>query len=161
MTTTTQNPPRITNLYFYVPGRYSPMDIVCLDPNSNPPPTSDDYFGLYSKKSLTDFQNEYPNIVILTGEEMSTRIYEAAKKPVSEISINRYTDMLEVLPPLRWVSSSGNTTFMLSERFTNNITDIYAKIQVGDDKYRYFTFRDEDTLTHRQIVEKVMIFINR
>lgn len=92
---------------------------------------------------------------------MSTRIYEAAKKPVSEISINRYTDMLEVLPPLRWVSSSGNTTFMLSERFTNNITDIYAKIQVGDDKYRYFTFRDEDTLTHRQIVEKVMIFINR
>lgn len=50
---------------------------------------------------------------------------------------------------------------MLSERFTNNITDIYAKIQVGDDKYRYFTFRDEDTLTHRQIVEKVMIFINR
>ncbi len=79
MTTTTLNPPRITNLYFYVPGRYSPMDIVCLDPNSNTPPTSDDYFGLYSKKSLSDFQSEYPNIVILTGEVMSTRIYEAAK----------------------------------------------------------------------------------
>ncbi|END5685606.1 DUF1419 domain-containing protein [Salmonella enterica] len=137
------------------------MDIVCLDPNSNTPPTSDDYFGLYSKKSLSDFQSEYPNIVILTGEEMSTKIYEAAKKPVSEISINRYTDMLEVLPPLRWVSSNGNTTFMLSERFTNNITDIYAKIQVGYDKYRYFTFRDEDTLTHHQIVEKVMLFLNR
>ncbi|MCI0230694.1 UNVERIFIED_ASMBLY: DUF1419 domain-containing protein [Cronobacter sakazakii] len=137
------------------------MDIVCLDPDSNTPPTSDDYFGLYSKISFSDFQSEYPNIVILTGEEMSTKIYEAAKKPVSEISINRYTDMLEVLPPLRWVSSSGNTTFMLSERFTNNITDIFAKIQVGDDKYRYFTFCDEDTLTHCQIVEKVMLFLNR
>lgn len=45
--------------------------------------------------------------------------------------------------------------------FTGNITDIFARIHTGGNAYRYFTLRDVETLTHRQIVEKVMTFINR
>lgn len=161
MNTTTPLTPRMTNLYFYIPGRFTPQDIVCIKPESSTPPTSDEYFGLYSKKSLREYQAEYPDVMILSWEEVAQEVLQAAKKPVTEISFNRYTEMLEVMPPLRWVSSGENTTFMLSERFTDNITDIFARIHIGEGKYRYFTLRDVDTLTHRQIVEKVTIFINR
>ncbi|EHK7650564.1 DUF1419 domain-containing protein [Escherichia coli] len=161
MNASTQNTPRMTNLYFYIPGRTTPQDIVCIKPESTTPPTSDHYFGLYSKKTLTEYQKESPGIRVLTWEEVAYEVRRAAMKPVTEITFERYTDMLEVLPPLRWVSSGENTTFMLIERFTDNITDIFARIHTGEGKYRYFTLRDVDTLTHREIVEKVMLFINR
>ncbi len=161
MNTSIQHLPRMTNMYFYIPGRLMPQEIVCIKPESTTPPTSDHYFGLYSKTTLTEYQNEFPNIKILTWEEVALEVHQAAVKPVTEISLNRYTEMLEVLPPLRWVSSNENTTFMLSERFTDNITDMFAQIHTGEGKFRYFTLRDVDTLTHRQIVEKVMVFINR
>lgn len=161
MTTITQTTPRITNLYFYIPGRFTAQDIVCIKPESTTPPTSDHYFGLYSKKSLTDYQNEYPDMKLLTWDELTHEIHKSAIKPVTEITHDRYTEMLEVMPPLRWVSSNENTTFMLCERFTGNITDIFARIHTGGNEYRYFTLRDVETLTHRQIVEKVMLFINR
>ncbi|HCB1716471.1 TPA: hypothetical protein MYP99_004651 [Citrobacter freundii] len=121
MTTITQTTPRITNLYFYIPGRFTAQDIVCIKPESTTPPTSDHYFGLYSKKSLTDYQNEYPDMKLLTWDELTLEIHQAAIKPVTEITHERYTEMLEVMPPLRWVSSNENTTFMLCERFTGNM----------------------------------------
>ncbi len=161
MNATIQNPPRMTNLYFYIPGSTTPQDIVCMKPESTTPSNNDQYFGLYSKKTLTEYRSEHPGIMMLTWEEVAAQVLLAARKPVTEISFERYTEMLEVLPPLRWVSSGENTSFMLCERFTDNITDIFARIHTGEGKYRYFTLRDVDTLTHRQIVEKVMLYINR
>lgn len=158
MSATNLTYPLITNLYFYIPGRCTPLDIVCIKPDSTTPPTSDHYFGLVSKKTLTDYQNEYPSILMLTGEEVHTKVLQAARKPVTEINWDRYREMYE-MPHYNWSSSTEHTMFMLSEHAVENITDICVSIFIYVGEYRYFTLRDYDTLTQREIVDKVMQYI--
>ena len=77
---------------------------------------------------------------------------EEYRQPVSEITAERFNDMLEVLPPLGWVfSESGREqSFKLMEMYCGNVTDIFAKS--GD---RYFQLRDHVTLPHGDIMKQV------
>lgn len=82
-------------------------------------------------------------------------IYEAAQKAkyigaVQQVTQHRFTYLLEVLPPTKWVRRSGQESFMMSEFLTGNITTIVVRL--GTD---YYEFNDAATLTHDAIVDKV------
>lgn len=146
-------------LYFYVPGKCHPQDVAvligscsCLDGK----PSIDQYRGEYSGKTFEEFKAECPSVLLLEWEDMQEYFFEAAKKPVSEINEERYNDMLDVLPPLKWRSQGGNSSFMLSEMYTDNITDIFAKIKIDDSNYRYFTLRDKVSLSQIDIYQRCM-----
>ncbi len=63
--------------------------------------------------------------------------------------------MLEVLPPLDWQGTPESQTFKLSEMYSGNITDIFAQYRT-----RFFTMRNEVTLTHEEIIGKIRAFID-
>ncbi|EDW9825518.1 hypothetical protein GTR05_004746 [Salmonella enterica] len=92
---------------------------------------------------------------LITVEEACARFSEANYQPVTEITEERFTDMLEVLPPLDWQGTPDSQSFKMMEMYSGNITDIFA--QVGP---RYFQMRNHVTLTHEQIIEKVRVFIS-
>ncbi|OVZ88299.1 hypothetical protein CBW54_09625 [Yersinia kristensenii] len=92
---------------------------------------------------------------LLTVEEARTRFSQANCLPVSEITAERFNDMLEVLPPLDWHfnEAGGAQSFKMVEMYCGNITDIFA--QYGE---RYFTLRDCVTLPHGDILRKIKAF---
>ena len=105
------------------------------------------YTGKWSKKTLQQLQAEEPDMVMMSYQEYQ----ESLKTHVSEISEEKFIDMLEVLPPLGWQGYEGRQSFKLSEMYSEKITHIYA--QIGK---RYFQFRDYATLSHREIIEKII-----
>jgi hypothetical protein len=92
---------------------------------------------------------------LVTFDEAYQRYCDSYILPVSEITEERFNDMLEVLPPLNWHfnEAGGAQSFKLAEMYCGNITQIFA--QYGN---RYFEFRDRETLTHQEIIERVRRF---
>lgn len=92
---------------------------------------------------------------LVTVAEATARFAAANYQPVSEITEGRFTDMLEVLPPMDWQGSPESQLFKLSEMYSGNITDIFAQYRT-----RFFTMRNEVTLTHEDIIGKIRAFID-
>ncbi len=116
--------------------------------------------GVYycGNKTLEELRATDPEIQLITESEYFDKMYELVKTNVSEITAERYFDMLEILPPVAWSSSGGVESFKMSERLIGNITDIYAKKRIGLTD-RYFTFIDKITLPHTEIRDRVNQFI--
>ncbi|ELP3932572.1 DUF1419 domain-containing protein [Escherichia coli] len=151
-------------MYFYNPGDCYPQDIATIPAdkiNENTIPVADRYRGVYSGKSLEEYKAEYPLMLLLTLNEVDQRANEAAKQPVSEITPEVFRDMLEVLPPMNWCLIGPNSTFMLSEMYSGNVTDIFARIRVGKEELRYFRLRDLCTLKHDEIVERCKTYMQQ
>jgi hypothetical protein len=66
-----------------------------------------------------------------------------------EISAERFNEMLNILPPMKWRGSRGQQTFMMCEFTYADITTIFCCL--GE---RYFEMSDSFTLTHQNIVER-------
>ncbi|PXW47915.1 uncharacterized protein DUF1419 [Grimontella sp. AG753] len=151
-------------LYFYVPGKCNPQDVAiipagCMYDDSTP--AADIYRGAYSGKSLEEYKAEYPSILLLTWEEVEEHANEAARLPVSEITEEKYQEMLEVLPPMNWCNLGETASFMLMEMYSGNVTDIFSKIRVAPNEFRYFRLRDLCTLTHSEIIERCTAFMQK
>ncbi len=100
-------------------------------------------------ETLEQVEERYPNVKIMTSDEFQT-LHEATccSDPV-EITKDKFIEMLEVLPPMKWRSGGGAESFMLSEFTTGRITGIYCRIGK-----RYYSFLGICTLTHDEIVAK-------
>mgnify|MGYP001324394886 CR=1 FL=1 len=70
--------------------------------------------------------------------------------PPVEITADRWDEMLNVLPPMKWRSGGGAQTFMMCEFTYGIITTIF--INRGD---KYYELSDKATLTHDEIMEKL------
>ncbi|HHG8879941.1 DUF1419 domain-containing protein [Citrobacter portucalensis] len=151
-------------LYFYIPGNCHPQDVAIIPAGSvydEATPAADIYRGLYSGKTLEEFKSEHPSILLLTWEEVEQRAIDAAKLPVSEISEEKYAEMLEVLPPMNYFTKGVTASFMLMEMYSGNVTDIFARITVATNELRYFRLRDLCTLKHDEIVERCNAFMQK
>lgn len=66
-------------------------------------------------------------------EIMSYGDFEAAKrefylsKPATEVTEDQFYEMLNVLPPVNWVTINGVNEFCMSERLTGNYTGQYGR----------------------------------
>lgn|GEM_PF-983573 len=108
-----------------------------------------------TSKTLEELNAHGDRWELVTAEEATARFAQANYLPVAEITEARFTDMMEVLPPMDWQGSPDSQSFKLMEMYSGNITDIFA--QYGT---RYFRLRDHATLTHEQIIGKVRAFID-
>jgi hypothetical protein len=75
-------------------------------------------------------------------------------KPVTEVTHERFWDMLEVLPPCKWITAGSEETFHVSERLWDNHVSWFTRI--GE---RYFECTDIDTRRHYEIVARVREYI--
>ncbi|QIU88517.1 hypothetical protein [Yokenella regensburgei] len=108
-----------------------------------------------ASKTLAELNVHGARWELVTLEEAQERFARANYQPVSEITAARFTDMMEVLPPLDWRGTADSQSFKLSEMYRGNIADIFA--QSGS---RYFHLRDHASLTHDEIMEKVRAYID-
>ena len=63
------------------------------------------------------------------------------------------------MPPLNWRTEDGNSSFMLCEMYTMDITDIYAQLSTGESERRYFSFRDQASLSQKEIYQRCRDYI--
>ena len=153
--------PARPQMFFYVPGECHPQDVAIIPAEcADALPGSDLYRGAYSGKSFAEFKEEYPAIMVLTWEEVEHRANEAARQPVKEITEEIYVQMLNILPPMNWRVVGSDSSFMLMEMFSGNVTDIYARICEAPDTYRFFTLRDICTLKHEEIISRCHTFLS-
>lgn len=82
------------------------------------------------------------------GYTSNPRIEDFKHAPV-EITAERFDEMLNVLPPMKWRGGRGEQSFMMCEFTIAYITTIFCEI-AG----RYFEMADSYTLTHADIVSK-------
>jgi hypothetical protein len=99
--------------------------------------------------SLAEIQARYPGALIGDFEEWWRRKEESFIAAPKVITEERYMEMLEVLPPMRWIQRDGSSTFMLSEMTCGRITMIFC-YTAG----QFFELSDRVTLKHEEIVTK-------
>jgi len=66
-----------------------------------------------------------------TWEQSCERYAQMRKnggEPAHEITRERYWDMLEVLPPLKWTQKAKTESFMISEAETGDLHSFYARV---------------------------------
>ena len=124
-------------MVFYVPGSLWLVDFARLSDGQYLP-------------SLEAMQANFPGCELMSYDEASQAMNDAAKQPVTRITREEYDDKLCVMPPLDWRGSESGESFKLCEMYSGNITDIYARS--GNE---YFTLRDHVTLTHGDIMQRV------
>jgi hypothetical protein len=89
-------------------------------------------------------------LIVLPFEEAHQRFENSFKSEPVEISIERWDEMLGVLPPVGWKNDGVHESFKISERTAGSITAIFVRIND-----RYFELSDTITLPHRECVERV------
>ncbi|MCQ8105832.1 hypothetical protein NP603_16340 [Methylomonas sp. SURF-1] len=69
------------------------------------------------------------------------------------VTIDRYDEMLNVLPPENWKRLGGfpGEYFQLCEYYAGNVTSYFVKL----DDSRCFTFRDCAWLNPQQVLDKI------
>ena len=71
-----------------------------------------------------------------------------------EITGERFHEMLEVLPPMKWRGGHGAQSFMCPEFTCADVTAIFCEI-----RGRYFELADSFTLTHEQILSRCALLM--
>lgn len=131
-----------SKLYFYERGETGAIDKI--DPFTGR--------GIYSKKNIDELRLKYPNVCILTYEQVNDQIDEALKEKyplldAKEITEEKYYEMLECLPPMQYKTGAKAITFKLEEMTCGNITSGFLHLKSNDKYYqmnvRYKTTHDE------------------
>lgn len=107
-------------------------------------------FGQFSGLTFEQLAAEYSGLEIGDTETVLAAYLDGFILPPTQITEQRFCDMLEVLPPEGWHRTNGSESFKISEYHAGNITSIYVRI--GCD---YYVLQDRATLTHLEIVQKV------
>lgn len=107
-------------------------------------------------KTLDDLRAEYPDVSIEEFEVAYKAIESCFIKPVHPVSAEQFIEALEVMPPLNWVRAEDSESFKSMEMTYGNVTRIW--VRVGD---HYFSLSDRRTLTHAQILERVVSYLER
>lgn len=101
--------------------------------------------------ALSTLDKDYgPDLVVLPFADANRRYEDGFRAPPVAITIERYWEMLEILPPVGFVNTGMEESFKMSERTAGNITAIFAR--VGD---RYFELADSLFMKHADIIAAV------
>lgn len=107
----------------------------------------------YTGKSAAEIMAEDESLQVMSWEEVEPLLDEAwQKKYCSEpeqITEERFDEMLNILPPCRWVRGYGVESFYLSERLAGNIVSIFCRIGKT-----YWSFNAPASVGHDEIVRR-------
>lgn len=110
--------------------------------------------GYYCHQTLDEMKVRYPEIVIMDTME-AVKLHESKFiTPVTEIDHDRFSEMLDVLPPSRWRNFPGGEHFHICERISGSI--VSWCVRIGN---RYFTFQDVSNLPTDEIAKRCLAFI--
>ena len=122
----------------YVPGSTSLIDYI------------KDGKTICFNETLEQVQLRHPGAVEMSLDEavrlVDKAIIEAYVTEPVEVTEDRYMEMLEILPPMKW----KNGTFMMSELLCSHYTSIFC--QIGS---RYFEMVDSAFLSAEEIIDRV------
>lgn len=104
--------------------------------------------------TFDDLRGEYPDVSIEEFEIAYRAIEACFISPVRPVSYEQFIEALEELPPLNWVRAEDSESFKAMEMTYGNVTRIW--VRVGD---HYFSLSDRRTLTHAQILQKVVSYL--
>lgn len=134
---------------FYQPGRPGIIDEVLSDGRS-----------VCFKETLEEVRRRYPGAEIGELDDVARASIEAIRRPPEEITRERYTEMLEVLPPVDWTRTTGVSSFKLLEHTYGPLTSIYVCLH-QEGQPRYFTMTDFADMPHATIVRAVRDSLTR
>ncbi len=106
---------------------YQEGDLTIIDTCDNKTAKSN-----FLKEDINQIRLRYPKAVIVPFEWAIEQINEAAKEkfrlliPI-EITKERYSEMLECLPPVQWTRSDDGESFKMAERTFGDITACFVK----------------------------------
>lgn len=84
--------------------------------------------------------------IMLWSEWQNEKREKILSKPLKEITEKEYNDMLNVLPPLHYISRNGITMFCMSEMYTETYTNQYAYDSKNNKYYvKYVDVKDRST----------------
>lgn len=109
----------------------------------------DDGLTKFSRDTIDEVRERYPDAVTLPLSEAAERIEATFKSEPVEIERETYEDMFEVLPPVDYSTGQGWRSFKMCERTSGNVTAIYAT-----DGARYFHLSDSIYTPHDEIVRR-------
>lgn len=137
-------PMTATHIFYSAKGN----DIIDTCTDENPPRSH------VNGETLEEIRKRYPDAVYMEWEEASRLMDERNRLPVRETTQDHFWEMLECLPPVGWKNEGSGESFKMSERWSGNITDIYARI--GE---RYFTLRDTIFMSHAEVMRRCEEFM--
>lgn len=131
----------MSELCFFDPIKTSIIDTVIMDRHGI-------YRGMYGGKTLAETAAEYNTKIELWNTDEAWKAHQESflTEPV-EITKERFWDMLEVLPPCRWVREGSSESFHMSEHDSGNVTLILVRI-AG----RYFEYHGYANTRHTERV---------
>lgn len=87
-----------------------------------------DHFIMKESRSLKDGESIREVSETEFNELHANWLLTKVKKPFTEITLEKWEDMLEVLPPLRWHTIAGRwNVFFLSEMYTASYGSMFVK----------------------------------
>ena len=113
-------------------------------------------FGAYSKKSWAAMGTPEKPMWVGEVEGVVRNIELANTTSPKMIDKSQFIDMLDVLPPVRWVRNAVVETFQISEKITYNITSIYGRI--GE---VYMTYDGPCNASQQEVEAKFLAFYNQ
>ena len=109
--------------------------------------------SIYAGENLEEIQKRYPGAVQVPWELAWEQKQEKEKRPVQEITGEKFEEMLCCLPPRGWRNGGAAESFKISEMWSGNITDIFCRI--GE---KFYTLRDVVSLDHDEICKRCKAF---
>lgn len=89
-------------------------------------------------------------LTILTADDAMQRYENQFKTEPREITQEKFTEMLCILPPVSWHHDSHGESFKMSERQAGFVTAIYVRID-----QRFFEFHDDIRTPHADCCKRV------
>jgi Protein of unknown function (DUF1419) len=143
----TQTENIMTKQCYYVPGSTSIVDTL-----------NEEGLTFHFRNTLEEVLQRYPRAELWEAEKAFEEIhrltYEKYISAPAEITEDRFDEMLNVLPPMKWRQEHGSESFMISEALTMDIRSIFCRI--GD---RCFEMADRQSLTHQEICDECRALI--
>lgn len=138
------------------------MDQMCFfDPKNNrvwdyaTPDSEGVYRSNYAGKTLAEYEFEGNDLILLTLDEGIARHRAHYMHPPKRIDEDRFTYLLEVLPPCRRQHRHFAESFFVSERITMDLVTWAVRLGSRSNP-EYWEVVESDTLTHEDIVRKVL-----
>lgn len=106
-------------VYLAIPGQPNAVDELV------------DGIGRFSGKTEAELVDVYPGAVVATADQIMTWYEAEAVTRPERITLERFDDMLNVLPPINYGSAHGCLVFQMSEFQAGRITGTYCRTPSG------------------------------
>lgn len=105
----------------------------------------------YSRQTLAEVSAQYPDATVASQDDAMAAIENGRKTPARRVTVARFEELRDCLPPCRWHHVGGAEVFHVSERITGNVVTWAARVSDAE----CYTFDDSATLTDAELRARI------